>query len=152
MPATRLSIFIRDLPIETSLFWLDTICFPCKRPEATLERELRDLAIAKMRDTYGHITATLVLDAWLLSNSSAGMTDGEKMMRMFSCTWNSRLWTFQEGALPDSLYFQFMDTAENLDEIKKRIETEMEGRPRPEVHASRAPHQQLSQSSGLSKI
>ncbi|XDG09156.1 hypothetical protein ABKA04_008771 [Annulohypoxylon sp. FPYF3050] len=126
----RLSKFTRDLPTDTSFFWLDTICVPpdaiCQPPEATRERKLQSLAISKMRNTYEYSTAVLVLDAWLFSNSSAGMTDAEKMMRVFSCTWNSRLWTYQEGALSKTLYFQFKDTAESLDEMKTRLEIAME--------------------------
>lgn len=132
----RLSRYVRNLldnAADAPLFWLDTICVPpdaiCKSPEATHERKLQDLAIANMRETYGRSTATLVLDAWLFSAPSAGMTDAEKMMRIFSCTWNSRLWTYQEGALPDALYFQFKDAAEDLDQMKARLESEMERDP-----------------------
>lgn len=47
------------------------------------------------------------------------------MMRIFSFAWNSRLWTYQEGALPKSLYFQFKDTAEDVDEMKQQLEIDV---------------------------
>ncbi|RSL79537.1 hypothetical protein CEP51_007306 [Fusarium floridanum] len=128
----RLSRYVRNLvgnSADAPLFWLDSLCVPpdasCEPPEAVHERKLQDLAMAKMRDTYRCSTATLVLDAWLLSTRSAGMTDAEKMMRIFSCAWNSRLWTYQEGALPDALFFQFEDVAENLDDMQARLEGEI---------------------------
>ncbi|RYP12558.1 hypothetical protein DL765_007260 [Monosporascus sp. GIB2] len=132
MSLQRLSRYVRNLGNgpDIPVFRLHTICVPpdaiCKPPGAAHERELQDLAIAKTREAYGRSTATLVLDAWLLSTSSAGMTDAEEMMRIFSCTWISRLWTYQEGALPEALYFQLEGVAEDLDQMKARLESEME--------------------------
>ncbi|RYP70025.1 hypothetical protein DL771_005716 [Monosporascus sp. 5C6A] len=83
-------------------------------PSGNHERDIRRSAV------------TPVLDAWLFSTPSAGLTDAEKMMRIFSCTWNSRLRTYQQGALPEALYLQFEDVAEDLDQMKVRLENEME--------------------------
>ncbi|KAL5615694.1 hypothetical protein FOBRF1_004442 [Fusarium oxysporum] len=122
----RISEYVRklaDKPAQQVLFWLDTICVP---PDESKEDDLQNLAIAKMRDTYANSSITLVLDAWLLSTSTTGMTDVEKMMRIFSSVWNSRLWTYQEGALPKSIWFQFKDAAQDLEVMKERVDKVME--------------------------
>lgn len=127
----RLSKYAREILKDTTdppLFWLDTICVPpdeiCKNLKSD-EREMQNLAMRQMKNTYEQSTVTLVLDNWLLSTKIANMTDAEKMMRIFTCAWNSRLWTYQEGALPRSLYFQFEDTAEDIDKMKQQLEIDM---------------------------
>lgn len=127
----RLSQYTRAILKDTTeppLFWLDTICVPpdaiCQVSES-LEQQMQYRAISQMKNTYEQSTVTLVLDSWLLSTRISDMTVAEKMMRIFSCAWNSRLWTYQEGALPKSVYFQFKDTAEDIDEMKQQLEVDM---------------------------
>lgn len=118
----RLSNLVRTLSGKASdviLFWLDTICVP---PDAANQPELQQLAIEKMRETYLYSCATLVVDAELYSISTVGMSDAEIMMRVFVSTWNSRLWTYQEGALPSALYFQFEEAAHDVDELLERFQ------------------------------
>jgi hypothetical protein len=117
----RLSNMTRNLPGNASnilLFWLDTICVP--RGNA-YQDEAQKIALQKMRQTYEDATAVLVLDSWLLSCEISRKSETETLMRIFNSPWNRRLWTFQEGALPKSLMFQFGDVACELDSMMKRL-------------------------------
>jgi len=121
----RLSALVRNLPergpaSNTVLFWLDTICVP---PDAAKHEEAQIRAIQLMRRTYEEAVAVLTLDSWLLSHSCARSSDVESMMRIFSCAWNRRLWTYQEGALAKAIYFQFQDLAFDLDAAMKVLST-----------------------------
>jgi Heterokaryon incompatibility protein (HET) len=111
----RLSNMVRSLSGEDSgilLFWVDTICVP---PDAAGFSEAQQRALTLMRKTYEDATAVLVLDSWLFNSSSVGKSHEENLIRIFSCNWNTRLWTYQEGVLAKVLYFQFSDAAYNLD-------------------------------------
>lgn len=99
----------RNLPGNASnivLFWIDTICVPpdSDNPE---QQNAHSLALEMMRRTYQDATAVLILDSWLLSNTSSEKHDAEDIVKIFSCPWNTQLWTYQGDALAKSLYFQF---------------------------------------------
>lgn len=117
----RLSKMIRNLPGHHSdilHFWVNTICVP---PNAARLEGAQLLALGLMPKTYEDATAVLVLDSWLLSTPCNGRSDIENITRIFSSAWNSRLWTYQEGALAKVLYFQFEDTVYNLDEAARNM-------------------------------
>ena len=103
----------RARPIEH--FWLDTICVPPDSKDKA-QQKAQVQALNLMRDTYADATAVLVLDSWLLSNTCSDKEVEEVLMRIFNSTWNSRLWTYQEGALAKSLCFQFKDAAYDLED------------------------------------
>lgn len=110
----RLSRLIRSLPGTESglvLFWIDTICCP---PDSTGRAEAQGLAIDMMARTYHDARAVLVLDEWLCTTDSSCMRDSEILLRIIASNWNSRLWTFQEGALARKLIFQFADKAYDM--------------------------------------
>jgi hypothetical protein len=46
----------------------------------------------------------------------------EQLARIFTSGWLRRLWTLQEGALAESLYFQFADCAASLDISNQQLE------------------------------
>jgi hypothetical protein len=100
---------------ETPLIWLDTLCCPAKDGEG------KQKAIEKIRLVYQRARHVLVLDAGLLSYSSATQSLPEKIARIFTSGWVRRLWTLQEGALAPSLYFQFADEAVSLIELRKSL-------------------------------
>ncbi|KAI1494849.1 hypothetical protein F5X96DRAFT_665299 [Biscogniauxia mediterranea] len=111
----RLSNMVRDLPggySNTLLFWCDTICVP---PDSAERHRAQNLALGQMYNVYAQAKTVLVLDSWLLNSSMKGEKDTETLMKIFTCPWNTRLWTYQEGALPESLHFQFGDGAYDLD-------------------------------------
>ncbi|KAM0818180.1 hypothetical protein AB5N19_03989 [Seiridium cardinale] len=86
----------RDSPVP---LWIDTLCVP-------LPPGNRRLAIQNMKAVYQNADKVLVLDTFLESSKlSANAT--ENLMRIHSSSWMQRLWTFQEGILAQSLYFQF---------------------------------------------
>lgn len=126
----RVSKMVREMSGKASnvvLFWLDTICVPrFNEPISHEQKTIRTKAIAKMRKTYESSTATLVLDSWLLSVAGKGMSEAEILMRIFSCSWNSRLWTYQEGALPSTVYFQFEDMAFDIDDLVAELKRSMD--------------------------
>ncbi|GAW14587.1 hypothetical protein ANO14919_039900 [Xylariales sp. No.14919] len=111
----RISRLIRSLPGEQAeivLFWCDTLCIP---PDAAGIPDVQNLAIGQMRNIYADATAVLVLDSWLFTSEMSTASPEEILLKIFCCTWNTRLWTYQEGALAKSLYFQFKDGPYNLD-------------------------------------
>ena len=111
----RLSNLIRTLPGKASdlvLFWIDTIGCP---PDAAEKGEAQTLAISMMRQTYENACAVLVLESWIQATNIGQMTDLERVLRILSSGWNSRLWTLQEGALAQNLFFQFADMAYDLE-------------------------------------
>ncbi|KAI1827709.1 hypothetical protein F4861DRAFT_330806 [Xylaria intraflava] len=70
--------------------------------------------LAQMRRIYTRATEVLVLDSWLFGSDARDKNHEEILLKIFSWIWNTRLWTYQEGALARSLYFQFIDVAYNL--------------------------------------
>lgn len=114
---------------KETLFWLDTICVP---PDSALkgldpkigqrQRKAQDQAITKMRQTYEESAFVLVIDAWIRSDTQGAMTDVEKLMRIFCSGWNTRLWTYQEGALAKRLFFQLKDEIYDIDKAIDRIQ------------------------------
>lgn len=95
----RLSDMVRDLTgRRDTLFWLGTICVPpdtaLKNMNPTIskrQRQAQDQAIVKMRQTYEESSHVLVLDSWVISDTVKAMSDVEKLMRIFSSGWNTRL-------------------------------------------------------------
>ncbi|KAF5664289.1 heterokaryon incompatibility protein [Fusarium heterosporum] len=102
----------------TGLFWLDTICVP---PDAAGLEEEQGIALGLMRKTYQDADAVVVLDSWVLEGSCKDKSDMENLHRIFYCAWNTRLWTFQEGALARTLLFQFRDGLYDVDQGIARL-------------------------------
>lgn len=109
----------RLYPSETAQipFWIDTLCCPVSDMEA------RKTAIRKMRDTYTYADTVLVLDKSLRSTNMAGRSIHELGLYIASSGWCSRLWTLQEGALPDTLLFQFSDGTMDARKLNKQIKS-----------------------------
>jgi hypothetical protein len=105
----RLSELTRSLPgcaPNSTPFWIDTIGRP---PDVAGQNEAQGLAVGVMRRTYEDAYAVLVLDSWLQSLAIKGLSDTEILLRIVCSAWNSRPWTLQEGALANTLFFQFAD-------------------------------------------
>ena len=101
----------RSRPIP---FWVDTICCPVEPEEAT------NMAIVQMRKTYLAADKVLVLDSYIeVTDRTAA--DVERILRILCCGWTRRLWTLQEGALANALYFQFPDGPYDLDAAVTRL-------------------------------
>ncbi|MCJ1385016.1 hypothetical protein MMC17_008134 [Xylographa soralifera] len=115
----RLSSLVRKLPGKSSgcvRFWLDTLCIPPDPPVDDKEKQeetqaAQNIAIGFMRQTYKNASAVLVLDSWLMKHCVEGRSTAEILIRILSSNWNTRLWTFQEGALAREILFQFADVA-----------------------------------------
>lgn len=71
--------------------------------------DIQNMAIARVKETYGQASAVLVLEKSLLLLPVRGVADIEVLSRILCSKWNSRLWTYQEGFLAKRLYFQFAD-------------------------------------------
>ncbi|KAL9029666.1 MAG: hypothetical protein Q9196_002120 [Gyalolechia fulgens] len=125
----RLTNMVQSLSGQSDiLFWLDTICVPPDTALANMnpsiskkQRQAQDQAIVKMRQTYVESSHVLVLDTWVMLNAVSAMSDVEKLMRIFCSGWNTRLWTYQEGALAKRLSFILWDEIYDLDEAVLRI-------------------------------
>lgn len=66
-----------------------------------------------MRSTYQNASAVLVLDTKLENLKLTSRSPLEVCAYVFTASWNWRLWTFQEGALPKELWFQCKGRAIN---------------------------------------
>ena len=92
-------------------FWIDTFCIP-RRP-----LDLKTEALLRMREPYEQATHVLVLDSYLRKFSAAQVSQSELLARIAVCGWSQRLWTFQEGRLPQSparVIFAFRDKLVDL--------------------------------------
>ncbi|KAL8687601.1 MAG: hypothetical protein Q9218_006274 [Villophora microphyllina] len=89
--------------------WIDTLCCPIEPPEA------KTMALNQIKTPYTRATHVLVLDSSLQRVNALDLAPEEVCMRIFTSGWMRRLWTLQEGALPRSLWFQFRDSAVDLD-------------------------------------
>ena len=87
---------------NTSQFWIDSLCIP--RDVRTRKR-----AISQMAKTYRNACATIVLDN-RIKTCSAQDTKEEIMLTLASSVWQRRLWTLQEGALSNRMYFKLADS------------------------------------------
>lgn len=94
--------------------WIDTLCCPVQ------PKKMRHLAIIRMRQTYQGASSVLVLDKSLQKLSHRGMGLMELVAHIFSSAWMTRLWTWQEGALPNECYIQFFDGAFNFEDLLDR--------------------------------
>lgn len=95
--------------------WVDTLCCP-------VELEGKKLSLERIADVYRNSTHTLVLDLTLTSLPSRDVDPAELLLRILSCSpWMRRLWTFQEGSLPKSLYFQFSDRAVSSQKLFEQL-------------------------------
>ncbi|KAJ9656271.1 hypothetical protein H2201_008593 [Coniosporium apollinis] len=72
------------------------------------------MAISRMKATYERASSVLVLDTSLENIVSAGITSYEVVLRILTCPWQTRLWTYQEACLASNLLFKFADRAVNL--------------------------------------
>ncbi|KAL8998899.1 MAG: hypothetical protein Q9169_002118 [Polycauliona sp. 2 TL-2023] len=96
---------------EDTFIWLDTLCCPIAPPEAKI------LALRQMVRPYTDASQVLVLDSSLRDVESSQLHPTEIWLRALTSGWMSRLWTLQEGALARNLWFQFSDTAVNLERV-----------------------------------
>ena len=97
-------------------FWMDTFCIPVQ-PRL---QELRNGCIGQMRKIYQSAAAVLVLDPDLQQLRSNAKPI-EVVGRLLSCSWPSRLWTYQEGTLAWDLCIPAQGIVFNLNEILELI-------------------------------
>ncbi|KAL8727566.1 MAG: hypothetical protein Q9166_005972 [cf. Caloplaca sp. 2 TL-2023] len=97
------------------LLWLDTLCCPVEPPEA------KNIALSHMQRPYKDAAHVLVLDSFLQDVESSCMHPTEICLRAFTSGWMGRLWTLQEGALARTLWFQFKDTAVDIQQVWMQV-------------------------------
>ncbi|RAH54487.1 hypothetical protein BO85DRAFT_500478 [Aspergillus piperis CBS 112811] len=97
-------------------FWMDTLCVP-------LESIYRKKAIRAMSEVYMRAEKVLVLDA-SLQIIDVRAPIHERMMRVVTAPWATRLWTFQEGVLAEQLHFQFCGGTIRPTALEARSQTE----------------------------
>ncbi|AEO64793.1 uncharacterized protein THITE_2086288 [Thermothielavioides terrestris NRRL 8126] len=86
-------------------FWLDTLLCP-------VERVGNAISLARIKDVYRNAKHVLVLDASIMRHRFESLSAAEALLRIFATSaWMRRLWTLQEGALAQTLFFQFADKA-----------------------------------------
>ncbi|KAH0561952.1 hypothetical protein GP486_003337 [Trichoglossum hirsutum] len=91
-----------DRPIY---LWIDTLCIPVdKRYE-----EFKGAAIDSMAFIYSASVNVMVLDPALQQISFNSNSDLSIAMRMLTCPWMLRCWTFQEGFLAREFWFVLED-------------------------------------------
>jgi hypothetical protein len=95
-------------------FWVDTLCVPVHNVED------RRMALSNMAKYYSEASCVLVLDADLMACSTT-VSPNELLMRVSLSTWMRRLWTLQEGALAQRLYFRFNDGTASLNGLVQDV-------------------------------
>ena len=100
-----------------SLIWLDTLCCPASDGPG------KRMAMEKIRLVYKRAKHVLVLDAGLMAYNAKDLDAAELLARIFTSGWMRRLWTLQEGALAQSLYFQFADESVSLPQLHAKMMT-----------------------------
>ncbi|KAK3683010.1 hypothetical protein B0T22DRAFT_387283 [Podospora appendiculata] len=88
---------------KSRVLWIDTLCVPVH------SKPHRKMSISRLRDTYKRAAKVLVLDRGLARVS--GTNVAEAVCHLLCSDWMSRLWTLQEGLLPElhNLFVQFQD-------------------------------------------
>ncbi|KAL2797397.1 hypothetical protein BJX66DRAFT_297756 [Aspergillus keveii] len=99
-------------------FWMDTLCLPPSKVNPAGNAK----AIASMRHVYANAKAVLVLDDWIEQIRYDDSTPLEIIARIYTSNWHKRLWTHQEGFLPQALWFQFADRAVEVKEFSSRLD------------------------------
>ena len=89
-------------------FWMDTLCLP------RYPIEVRRKALQTLNEPFKRATYVLVIDSYLTGVPVKDMEPIEILARVTACDWNQRLWTFLEGRVGRSIWFQFRDRAVNL--------------------------------------
>ena len=92
-------------------FWLDVLCISVD----IRYQNLRDFSIRKMHDIYQQAHCVLALDLDFARMTRRNTPPYEIMTKVVMSGWLTRLWTFQEGVLPQSLYLGVNDGCLNLD-------------------------------------
>ena len=92
--------------------WIDTLCVPVRRDA----REVRQQALRGLRHVYRDADKVLILDqelqGILLDQLSWKRPQNDRtqvMFRFAMSSWNSRLWTLEEGRLATDLYLVLKD-------------------------------------------
>ncbi|KAL3486902.1 hypothetical protein BJX62DRAFT_246513 [Aspergillus germanicus] len=103
---------------DTVLVWIDTLCIPHAR-------EVRGLAIQRIRDTYLGAYRTMIIDSEIRQVHSTSASSLELCLRVIYCSgWIRRLWTLQEGlAAKSRLYVLLADKAVNVSTIADELLT-----------------------------
>ncbi|KAL6229294.1 hypothetical protein BDW75DRAFT_105779 [Aspergillus navahoensis] len=105
----------------TVLVWIDTLCIPH-------EREVRGLAIQRIRDTYVGAYRTMLLDSEIRQVPSHSTNNLELVLRVLYCSgWIRRLWTLQEGlAAKSQLYLMLADKPVNISTVADTLFTKLD--------------------------
>jgi hypothetical protein len=95
-------------------FYIDTLCVP-------LAGRAKRVALRNMRALFGLADKVLVLDSDLIRTRS-GLPQ-ENLTRMRISVWMKRLWTVQECAVSQDVYFRFKDRHLSLNDLLKAYDT-----------------------------
>jgi len=93
-------------------FWMDTLCVPVYKHLKAYRRR----CIANMRRIYKLAASVLVLDS-ALEAIPMSCPAPERLIRLSQCSWQQRLWTFQESFLANDLFYRFRDKAIHFDAL-----------------------------------
>lgn len=87
------------------LFWMDILCIPV--PEDY--KDERRTQINKMGFIYTAAETVLVLDYELQRIPIKNLDKLQVLAHILTCSWMERAWTYNEGSLSRSCFFQFAD-------------------------------------------
>ncbi|KAJ5577847.1 uncharacterized protein N7459_006811 [Penicillium hispanicum] len=107
--------------LDAVLIWIDTLCIPH-------QRDVRKLAIQRIREVYLDAYRTIILDSEMRRVTSKDATKLDILMRVMICSgWMRRLWTLQEGlAAKSRLYVLFSDRVVNISTIAEELLTKFD--------------------------
>lgn len=103
---------------QTLYFWLDTLCIPVDK---TLQN-LRDFSIERMHNIYRDSYGVLVLDPDF-DRMTMKSPPCEVLTRVAISGWSTRLWTYQEGALPQRLFIRVSDGMIDIGDLMEQFRT-----------------------------
>jgi hypothetical protein len=89
--------------------WMDTLCIPVGAEHADLRRG----AINKMAQVYSSAQHVLVLDSSMENTAFEDVSKLTATLRIQTCTWMTRCWTYQEACLARNFYFSLKDRVFN---------------------------------------
>jgi len=99
---------LQGTPAGASFFWIDSLCVP-------VERTAKKLAARNICRVFAQATDVLVINPTIMETSR--LSPDERLGAIGASSWPKRLWTLQEGAVAQHLYFQFRDRAVDLDDL-----------------------------------
>jgi len=129
---------VGDRPTNQELFWIDTLTIP----NGEEFRKERTAAIQTMHHVYQRAKNTIVLDNSLMDQDK-GVNYAEAAIKITMSAWMRRLWTLQEAAFSQSIWFVFSGGVCHMEELESDFIKENKSLSSGLAEVSRAYHDMM---------